>query len=302
MCDATFAFSQRGSHYLQCPSRREITRLPKKLSTLLSSAQLQKVHHVALGFEDSFLVTWRDQNAQDHIDSLGLPPALQEFLYARNAQQKLVRNIPSIRCSLGPYNSTFLVHDSSAYLWLNLPTTLLSTLQARIKDGNWIDRPRLVALGANDNFVLITEWHTAIWDLKNYPTLAKLLEFSNTQERGISEIHAITLHSYRYGCFVTQSRNGTLIHENLPQHTLSSIQAISESIMLDTKAAERDALALRESTERENISRRLSNLQQRAQLRREWGNHSQRFTAQTKGTKISLSLSVSIGGITRALG
>jgi hypothetical protein len=130
------------------------TRLPGKLSSLLSSVELGKVYHVALGFEDSFLITWRDKAGQDHIDSQSLPLELQEFLYARNNQRRLVRNIANIRCSLGPYNSSFFAHDGSAYRWMNLPTTLVSALQARIKDGNWIDRPRLVALGANDNFCM----------------------------------------------------------------------------------------------------------------------------------------------------
>jgi hypothetical protein len=278
------------------------TRLPGKLSSLLSSVELGKVYHVALGFEDSFLITWRDKAGQDHIDSQSLPLELQEFLYARNNQRRLVRNIANIRCSLGPYNSSFFAHDGSAYRWMNLPTTLVSALQARIKDGNWIDRPRLAALGANDNFVLITEKHAAIWDLENYKTTSNLLNFSTTQERGISEIHSITLHAYRFGSFVTQARNGTLIHENLPPHSLAGIQAMYASVLQDTQAADRKLLVRRESDKTERVQRRPSNLQQRAQLRREWSEHSQQFTAQTKGMKLSLSLSVSIGGIARLLG
>lgn len=320
MCDSTFAFGQRGSHFLQCPSRREVyvrksrphqlhvandinsAHLPRKLSILLTSAQLHKVHHVALGFEDSFLITWADKNGDDHIDSHGLPVELQEFLYARNALQRFVRDVPYIRCSLGPYNSSFFAHDGSTYRWMNLPPVLLSALQVRITDGNWTDRPRLVALGANDNFVLITEKHAAIWSLQNYKTITNLLGFAKNQELGISEIHAVFLHAHRYECFITQSRNGTLLHEDLPPHSLPGLQAMCAPIIQDTKALERKLLARRESEIRNSVQRRPSNLQQRAQLRREWSEHKQQFTAQAKGVKLSLSLSVSIGGIARLLG
>ena len=43
------------------------TRLPTKLSTILTSSQIQQVHHVALGFEDSFLLTYRDKYGRNHI-------------------------------------------------------------------------------------------------------------------------------------------------------------------------------------------------------------------------------------------
>jgi hypothetical protein len=278
----------------------------------LSAAQLHKVYHVALGFEDSFLITWLDKNGQDRINSHDLPLELVEFLYARNGRNTHVRDIPQIRCSLGPYNSSFFAHDGSAYRWMNLPATLLSALQVRIKDGNWIDSPRLVSLGANNNFVLITKKHAAIWDLENYKTIANLLQFSTTQERGISEIHSVVLHAHRFGSFVTQSRNGTLIHENLPQHCLPGMQAMCAPILQDSKALEQKLLARRDSAGRDikdtipkrpsNLTpTRSSNLQQRAQLRRDWGEHKSHFSAQTKGAKISLSLSVSISGIAKLM-
>jgi hypothetical protein len=280
--------------------------VPKKLSLLLSSAQLQQVYHIALGFEDSFLVTWRDQADQDHIDSQSLPVELQAFLYARNAQQRFARDIPHVRCSLGPYNSSFIAHDGSAYQWMNLPTSLLSALQKRIKEGNWIDRPRLIELGANDNYVLITEQHVAIWNLENYRAVSKLLESSAKEERGISGIHGVALHTYRFGCFVIQESNGTVRHENLPPHSLPGMQAMCLSILQDTQVADRKLLARRESDKTErvqnSVQRQPNNLQQRAQLRREWGEHRQQFTAQTKGVKLSLSLSVRIGGLARLLG
>ena len=185
---------------------------------------------------------------------------------------------------------------------MGLPERLLSALQSRIKDGNWIDRPRIVALGADSNFLLVTEKHAAVWDLDDYKTISRLLEFSRTQQTGISDIHSIILHPYRFQSFVTQSRNGTLIYDNLPPHNLPGIQAMIEPIVQDTKDAGRNPFARKESGRKESMQRRPSALQQRAQVRREWSEHKQEITKQAKGMKVSLSLSVSVGGLARFLG
>ncbi|CAO2653003.1 Nn.00g024140.m01.CDS01 [Neocucurbitaria sp. VM-36] len=293
---------QLRKHAISTALTLDRTRLPKKLAEFLTSAQLKQIHHVALGFEDSFLLTWRDNNGQDHIEAAGLPSELVNFLYARNAQRRLVRDIPNIRCILGPYNSSYFVHDKSAYIWMNLPEGLLSALQSRIKDGNWIDRPRIVALGAGSNFLLVTENHSAIWELENYKTVAKLLDYSRSQERGILEVHNIVLHCYRFESFITQSRNGTIIYNNLPPHEVSSIKAMISPIIEDTPIAERSLFSSRDDGRKGIVQRRPSGLQQRAQLRREWSDRKQEVTAQTKGFKFSLSLSISMGGISRMLG
>ncbi|KAJ4292066.1 hypothetical protein N0V90_009965 [Kalmusia sp. IMI 367209] len=253
-----------------------------------------KVHHVTLGFEDSFLLTWRDKHGRDHIESQGLPSELVKFLHATNAQGRLIRNIPGIRLALGPYNASFLIHDSSSYLWKNLPLPLLLALQARIKDGSWTDRPRIVALGADSNFLLLTENNAAVWDLDYYVTISKMLEYSRTQARGIADVWNVALHPYRYQCFIAQSTNGTLIYANIPQHELAGVESLKISILHDMNEAEKRA----QDTEKriESISRRPS-LQHQATLRRDWGDGQQEFRAQTKGLRLSLSLSVSAAGI-----
>lgn len=185
---------------------------------------------------------------------------------------------------------------------MNLPPNLLLALQDRIQDGSWIDRPRLVALGSSDNFVLITEKHTAIWNLEYYKAIASFLRSLSSQEGGISGVHSIVLHSYRFGSFITQLSDGKLIHENLPAHSISGLQAMYTPILQDMRAAERKPLARRESSFKNDVVRRQSNLQQRAQLRRDWGEHKQQFTAQTRGMKVSMSLSVSINGLAKLLG
>ncbi len=185
---------------------------------------------------------------------------------------------------------------------MNLPEDLLAALQSRINAGNWIDRPRIVALGASDNFVLITEKHAAVWDLENYQGVSKFLERSSTQQGGLSGVYAIVLHCYRFQSFVTQSKDGTLLHQNLPHHEIPGIQTMVKSVAQDSKEAERRPLSRAVSERPGAAARRPSALQQRAQLRREWSDHTQEITKQTKGLKISLSLNVSLGGLARVLG
>ncbi|KAF2877561.1 hypothetical protein BDV95DRAFT_481538 [Massariosphaeria phaeospora] len=305
MCDSTFTFGQRGSHYFQCPSRRDHMRSPKKLGKLLTSNQILQVHHVTLGFENSYLLTWRDKDGGDHIDSQGLPPELANFLYAEDRQHVLLRKIPQLRLTLGPYNRSFFVHDSSAYLWMNLPSGLLSAIQSRVKEGNWLDRPRIVALGADDNFLLVTENHSAVWDLSNYRTISSMLEFSRTQDRGIQEVHHIVLHAHRYQCFIAQSRNGTLIFENLPQHEVAGMQAMREAILKDTEDAERTTRLVRRTSEfqtRPREAQRRPSLQHRVTSTRDSVDRKQDLRAQTRGLKLSLSLSVSVAGLGKLLG
>lgn len=190
---------------------------------------------------------------------------------------------------------------------MSIPEGLLHALQARIKNGSWVDKPRVVALGADDDFLLITERNTAIWDLENYKTVSDMLEFARTQDQGIRDIHNIVLHVYRYGCFVAQSKTGSLMHANLPPHQVSGITSMVEPVLRDTERARdtersgRKSVQRRES-ERDSMQRRPSALQERARIKREWSDHKQQFTAQSKGLKLSLSVSFGVGGLARMLG
>ncbi|KAF2261243.1 hypothetical protein CC78DRAFT_535794 [Lojkania enalia] len=295
MCDTTFAFGQRGNHFIQCPSRLHHTRLPKKLQSLLSSNQISQIYHVALGCENSFLLAYRDKKGKDHLESQDLPPEISEFIYARNKHNQHLRNIPNLRLTLGPYNTSFFVHDESACLWMNLPLPLLNALQSRIKNGAWIDKPRIVALGASSNFLLITQNHAAFWDLSQYRTLSHMLEFSKTQDHGIQEVKTVILHPYRFQGFVAQSWNGTLIYENLPSEAMGGMNAMRAAIMKDTKEGDRRKSDLG-AKRGESVQRRPSARKQEI-LRREWRDRKERFRAEARGLKLSLSLSISAGEI-----
>ncbi|EUC35700.1 hypothetical protein COCCADRAFT_66389, partial [Bipolaris zeicola 26-R-13] len=294
MCDTTFTFGQRGSHFFQCPSAREYTRLPPKLSRLLASPQLQTIHHLTLGFEDSFILTYRSTTGTSHTESSGpLPAELLSFIHAPN------RKIPQLRCYLGPYNSSFFTHDSSSYLWQNLPPPFLSALEKNIKNGKWRDRPRIVALGADANFILITEKNTAVWDLPCYPHLRSLLEEKKKEGSGMREVQNVTLHPHRYACFLLHFKNGKLEFGNVPPHQVAGVNALLEPLRKDSKEkGTAPWMARRESSSSSQVERpqRPSLLQQRAQLRREWGERTSEVEVRGKGVKLSFSLSVSLGG------
>lgn len=240
---------------------------------------------------------WRDRKNQDRIDSQHIPPELKEFLFAHNEERRFIRNISNIRCCLGPYNASFFAHDGSAYRWMSLPTGLLTALQARVVNGEWTDRPRLICLGANNNFVLITENNSAIWSLDNYQNLLHEIQNLSQKKTKTADIWDIALHGYRYNCFVLVSRDGRATHNGHPPHMLPGIEAITITIPQDIRSDTSLFLTRKQSGLRETLPRQTSNLQKRAQLRREWTEHSQQFTAQTKGVKLSLSISVSAAGL-----
>ena len=101
-------------------------------------------------------------------------------------------------------------------------------------DGNWTDRPRIVALVVNDDFLMITEGNTAVWSLGSYRTLSKMIQFSKTQNGGIASIHSVVLHPYRFQSFIAQSVNGVISSENLPLHIQNDFAATKVAIRSDT--------------------------------------------------------------------
>ncbi|PVH98094.1 hypothetical protein DM02DRAFT_616039 [Periconia macrospinosa] len=308
--DTTFTFGQRGCHFFQCASRRDYSRLPAKLTTLLTSAQLQKVHHVTLGYEQSFLLTWRDSRGYDHIDFQDLPDELTTFLLATSPQGTLLRSIPNIRLTLGPYSTSFYVTDAASYLWMNLPPLLLTALQDRIRNGTWLDKPRLVCLGADANFLLLTEKHAAVWDLSNYAVLGRMIEYSRTQERGIEEVKNVAMHAYRYQCFVAESWVGVLLYDCVPPHEVAGVEAMRAAVLREAQERSRsDEEARRKKDVRvkeEESRRRREEMQRRPEVRpesrqqssgsRDWGERRQEFIARSKGKGLKLSLSFKISG------
>jgi hypothetical protein len=120
-----------------------------------------------------------------------------------------------------------------------------------------------------------------------------MLDYSRTQNRGIEEVVSVVLHPYRYHGFVAQSRNGTLLYENLPQWSMDGLRGMTEAIARDNEEAE--------LKRKQKSSRRPGGkvLEQRASFSRKWDDKAQEFErkAKARGLKLSLSLTIGPGGI-----
>lgn len=301
MCDATFTLGQRGSHFFQCPSRHDHTRLPLKLRKLLVSNQISKVYHVTLGFEDSFLITYQDKDGRDNMESQGLPDELTSFLYATNSRGIPVRMIPNLRLTLGPHNESFFVGDGVAYLWLNLPPQLLAALQSRISNGRWVERPRIVALGVDQNFAFISGASSSVWHLPDYRNLANMLEFARAQERGMENIKVVVLHAYRYQGFIAQNASGNLSYGNLPEWSLSALEGIHVPLLKDSREEEVRERQRKLHSRPSFRDRQGPELREQATFRREWDGRNSEIKTKAKGLRLSLSLSIGMGGISKIL-
>lgn len=192
---------------------------------------------------------------------------------------------------------------------MSIPRALLAALESRIKNGGWTDRPRVVALGADGDFVLITEGGTAVWECSRYKSVAGVLEAARRRGgKGVGDVRGVVLHPYRYGCFVVVEGKGEVRWENVPVHQVAGMQGMVEPVLRDSQ---RKMVLPRRESERKGeapttVQRRSSTpLQERARVKREWsgsgeGRRHYTATAQSKGLKLSLSLS--IGGLARMLG
>jgi hypothetical protein len=178
---------------------------------------------------------------------------------------------------------------------MNLPCKLVRELDMRIKDGVWMDRPRIVALGADRAFVLVTEGNDVVVEVGGYGVLGVILRGLKIAKGegsggggggGGEKVKSVVLHAYRYEGFVLQLQNGTLRFGNLPEWSMGGLKGLQPLLLRDTKEA---AFVKKQP---EVLKRQLS-----LRGNGEWGGRKQGFvTAQGKGVKVSLSLSLRVGG------
>ncbi|KAF2489273.1 hypothetical protein BU16DRAFT_519161 [Lophium mytilinum] len=291
--DNFITFGQRGGYYFGCESKQCHGSTPKKLRDVLESDDTTEVYHVTLGAASSFLITYKAKGGSVKIQSDGLPIHLETFLSERDRYDRYARDLRNIRVTLGPENSSWYATDGKSWMWQNLPRNLESALHSQKSSaGSWTSPPRIVALGADSDFLLITENNAAFWSLNQYRTLRKMIQFSKTQVSGISAIKDVVLHSYRYQCFVAESSNGTLISENVPPHSQRDIDAFRQALKV---AAERKLYR--------TPSRASPPLQ--ATLRREWTDHARQTgddLAREIKLKMKVNVSISAGSIARLFG
>lgn len=106
----------------------------------------------AFGPENSyiFVMKHKDSIVIYHED---LPPSLEAWLFDPTSGAHL-RDGDSLKVTLGECDSFFAM-DKNGYRWDGLPSKLEGFIQAGFKP-NESDVPRLVALGKDQSFVLVT--------------------------------------------------------------------------------------------------------------------------------------------------
>lgn len=62
--------------------------------------------------------------------------------------------------------------DGKDYLWSDLPIELASRFQALLKNGTWTDSPRIVTLGVEGNYLLLTNGNVCYWNMPKYAEIA----------------------------------------------------------------------------------------------------------------------------------
>lgn len=111
----------------------------------------------------------------------GIPEQLREYITAKDESGTCVRDFQSLKVCLGPYNSSYLAVDGNTCAWANLPPSMDSKVDEMIKAG---EDPRVIALGANRSYIIISTGQAASWELDNgYETLKATVEALAEEQR-----------------------------------------------------------------------------------------------------------------------
>jgi len=124
------------------------------------------------------MVAWKGKDGRNYQANHGLPPNLTAWLDKKNAKGFLVRDLVNLRLALGPNNDSFFVTDGKDYLWQGLPPGLRDAIEKlRKKGGGFTSAPRLVCLGLNSSYVMITAGNGGSWNVADeYPELDTFLQ------------------------------------------------------------------------------------------------------------------------------
>lgn len=174
-------------------------------------------------------------------DSDGLPSSLETWLYAKNTSGEYERDFPKLRVTLGPYNKSFFATDGAAAQWLNIPSGLLDVFKSNRSNngtGPFTDMPRLVALGVDGDYFMLTEKNAACWSLGSYRALRELIVQTKDTPAGLSQIQTLYLHPYRLQSCVLQNKGGQVGGESLPPHTEEAFESIKAAVQEDTEKQE----------------------------------------------------------------
>lgn len=118
-------------------------------------------------------------------ETANIPTSLEAFLYETKFGS-LVRDLNTLHVSFGTSTGSFYATDGSSWRWDNLPPPLQAALLMRRGfKGAWRDPPRLVSLGADGDFILLTVGNGYTMQLTKYPELdATFDEYIKTVGKG----------------------------------------------------------------------------------------------------------------------
>ncbi|CAK7224552.1 hypothetical protein SCUCBS95973_005555 [Sporothrix curviconia] len=177
---AVVAFGPGNSWFVESPSQWKWGTLPERCLGFFTSTKPFKVAHVhnlVLGAKGSFMMTWRGQDGCNYQFNTGLPCDLEAWLDKKDSSGRLARTVADIRLALGPDNASYFVTDGKDYSWSNLPTGLHNFVESlRKPGGGFTSAPRIVALGAQGNYMMITAGHGGAWSVAAYPELDTFLD------------------------------------------------------------------------------------------------------------------------------
>ncbi|MCJ1273716.1 WD repeat-containing protein 26 [Puttea exsequens] len=133
-----------------------------------------EIYCLEFGPNNSYILAAR--NAQGNIIRRNnLPPLLENYLISPQTHT-CIRDIPTLRITLGP-SPSFFARDSSSYRWHALPAALEDAVQSRLGPGGWKGgaTPEAVKLGEAGAFVYANACGGSSYALGNYPLLQGLV-------------------------------------------------------------------------------------------------------------------------------
>ena len=107
---------------------------------------------------------------------------MAEWLYARGTDDNATRDLTRLHVSLGHCATSFWAADGESYIWDGLPKELEESLASLRNPDGWQRTPKLVVLGADEDFFLMTDDGFYAWELKNYAELDTVLNVLNKAE------------------------------------------------------------------------------------------------------------------------
>jgi hypothetical protein len=230
--------------------------LPEPVANLLKDEPVQNVYSATLGSGTSFVVAYSSKDGSEYIsksantshrgsvdsrqESSRIPEELRKFLYMKNSAGVAVRDFPTTKVSLGPYNESFFACDKASARWRNVPATLQEAIKERLNaDGSWRVAPRTVSLGVDNNFIMTTEGGGYASYLPQYPSLDVLMDYvvETKAQAGIEAIQTIWLSPYRRNCYIMHFGNGGLFHGGFPPTFDGLLESVESTIKKDSGAA-----------------------------------------------------------------